>query len=153
MNKLTLATGIAVTLVLIVLTLGCAGPAPAALQPQPAPTVRSGAMPQSETHSLFGNNPTKDQAVLDDMQQATQGCIAELIMAGQPVPGYQYDALRSIEDARTALNELQTQWVATQTVIAEYIMAREPVPAYQYEALREIESARQTVLITHGLVD
>ncbi len=153
MKNLALAIAISVTLVLIVLGLGCAGPAPAALQPQAAPTVHSGAMPQSETHSLFSDNPTNDQAVLDDMQQATRECIADLIMAGQPVPDYQYAALRSIEDARTALNELQTQWVAPQTVIAEYIMAREPVPDYQYEALREIESARQTVLITHGLVD
>jgi hypothetical protein len=74
-------------------------------------------------------------------------------MGRQPVPDYEYAALRSIEEARQALRELEADWLSTQMVIADYVMSGQPVPEYQYAALRSIQDARKAVLIRSGLAD
>ncbi len=153
MNKHAMAILTPVTLGLIVLTFGCAETTQVTPGPQVAPAAPSAASPRAKVFPSLDGAPTEDQAILDSVQQAVEAYIAELIMSGQPVPAGEYAALRSVEEARSELRELEAQWVSTQTVIGDHIMGGQPVPDYEYATLRDIESNRQAVLMNHGLVD
>ncbi len=118
---------------------------------QRAPATTPAAVTRTTVEVVFGDNPPDDQIVLNEVELATRNLVADLIMSGQPVSDYEWTVLRSIEEVRQVLEQLEDQRTATQAIINAHIAADQPVPVFECAILESIEQARLASLARIGL--